>query len=67
MMTEQTLPEWALVQKTYKDCPNCENGKLDIRIRRSTLVKTFLFFIDLRRYECSCCGHKAYVTNKQLS
>ncbi len=63
-MTEQTLPDWALVQKKYKDCPNCKTGKLDIRIKRGSFVKTFFFFIDFKRYECSHCGHKAYVTYK---
>lgn len=64
MIMENTLPEWATIERTYQDCPNCKKGKLDTRIKRSALVKNFLFFMNYKRYECSSCGHKAYIANK---
>lgn len=55
---------WLYVKKTYKKCPHCKRGDLDSRIRRGTLVKSFLFWADLKRYSCGSCGRKVYMVGK---
>nr|WP_068888302.1 hypothetical protein [Pedobacter panaciterrae] len=55
---------WLNTNKTYKKCPYCKHGDLDSRIRRGTLVKSFLFWLDLKRYACGSCGRKVYMVGK---
>ena len=52
---------WLNNSKTYKKCPKCSKGELDIRVKRGRFVKTFLFFLDLKRYKCSTCGFTMYL------
>jgi CRP-like cAMP-binding protein len=54
---------WLTVNKVYKKCPHCKDGELDIRVKRSKLVKFFLFFLPLKRYACSSCERKVYLLN----
>jgi len=42
-------------------CPKCKVGNLKERVPRSKFVKTFLFFIPLKRYRCYKCNKKPYV------
>jgi len=60
------IPEidWLNTNKTYKKFPYCKNGELDSRVRRGTLVKSFLFWLDLKRYACNSCGRKVYIGGK---
>jgi len=60
MKNEMGPPEIFKV-KTFKKCPNCENGLLDIRIPRSFLVKHFFKWKGNKRYQCSTCGIKIYM------
>lgn len=45
-------------------CPKCKDGKLQERVPRSKFVKTFLFFIPLKRYKCYKCYKKPYVLKR---
>lgn len=42
-------------------CPKCKKGFLDYRTPRAFWVKTFLFWLPIRRYKCSYCDKKTYV------
>lgn len=44
-----------------RKCPKCKNGTLDHRTPRGFLVKTFLFWLPIRRYRCSKCTKKSYI------
>jgi len=44
-----------------KKCPKCKKGELDTRVKRSFLVKTFLFWKAVKRYKCNYCGKSSYV------
>ena len=46
-------------KKTYQ-CPKCKS-EFDARVRRSSFVKIFLFWLPLRRYACYNCKRKFYV------
>jgi len=48
------------IQKTYPVCFWCKR-KMDIRITRGVIVKSFFFWLPLRRYKCSGCGRKRYI------
>jgi len=50
--------------KTFKKCPNCEKGILDIRIKRSVMVKYIFTWIGNKRYQCNACGIKLYSQGK---
>jgi len=52
---------WLNTSKTYKKCPYCKHGDLDSRVKRGALVKSLLFWLDLKRYSCSSCGRKVYM------
>jgi transposase-like protein len=41
-------------------CPKC-NSQFDYRVHRSFFVKTFLFWLPLRRYACYSCKRKYYI------
>lgn len=41
-------------------CPKCKT-EFDTRVHRGFLVKNFLFFLPIRRYECYSCKKKYYV------
>ncbi len=47
--------------KERKKCTKCGKGELDTRIPRSFFVKTFLFWLPLKRYRCNICWAKTYV------
>ncbi len=66
-MTISPENTWLTSEKTYKKCPHCKKGLLDTRTKRGSFVKTFLFFLDLKRYSCSNCGRKVYLTNNRES
>ncbi len=44
-------------------CPHCE-VKLEYRIPRGLLVKLFLFWWPVRRFQCFKCMRKIYVWGK---
>jgi len=44
-----------------KKCRRCGVGKLDTRAKRGILVKTFLFWLPIKRYRCDNCYKKSYV------
>lgn len=48
--------------KSYPFCPKCKK-RMEDRVARSTFVKTFLFWIPLKRYKCYSCNRKRYVLN----
>lgn len=41
-------------------CPKCKTP-FDARLHRNFFVKTFLFWLPLRRYACYTCNRKYYV------
>ena len=45
--------------KTTVFCPKCKN-ELHDRIHRAFFVKTFLFWLPLKRYMCYRCQRKIY-------
>lgn len=45
-------------------CPKCKEGKLQERVPRSFFVKTFLFFVPMKRYRCYKCNKKPYIVIK---
>ncbi len=61
---EASETAWLNTNKVYKKCPYCKQGELDSRIRRGPLVKSFLFWLDLKRYACGSCGRKVYMVGK---
>lgn len=64
-MTTTPDQAWLTVTKVHKKCPHCKDGQLDTRVRRNPLVKTFLFFLELKRYSCSSCMRKVYILEKE--
>jgi hypothetical protein len=43
-------------------CPKCKSEKnRRERVRRSAFVKTFLFWLPLKRYACHDCKRKYYI------
>lgn len=44
-----------------KKCRRCGVGRLDTRAKRGVLVKTFLFWLPIKRYRCDSCYKKSYV------
>jgi transposase-like protein len=62
-MTVTPEQSWLTATKVHKKCPRCKEGELDTRVKRGKLVKTFLFFLDLKRYTCSKCDRKVYLRN----
>lgn len=44
-----------------KKCRKCGKGRLDTRAKRGVLVKTFLFWLPIKRYRCDSCYKKSYV------
>ncbi len=49
-------------EKMMYSCPKCESEFYPRdRIHRSFFVKTFLFWLPLKRYRCRNCKHKFYV------
>ena len=44
-----------------KKCPKCKIGRLETRVKRGVLVKTFLFWLPIKRYRCDNCYRKSYV------
>ncbi len=46
--------------KKINACPKCKTEN-NFRIRRSYFVKTFLFWLPIRRYACYSCKNKYYV------
>lgn len=51
-----------LPEKEYQKCPFCKTGFLDTRVKRSFLYKNILFFVKVKRYKCSACNRKKYVS-----
>jgi DNA-directed RNA polymerase subunit RPC12/RpoP len=51
-----------LPEKEYQKCPYCKTGFLDSRVKRSFLYKNILFFVKVKRYKCSACNRKKYVS-----
>jgi hypothetical protein len=49
-----------------KTCKKCNRGKLDVRAKRSALVKVALFWLPLKRYQCNYCYKKSYVLGSSL-
>ncbi|WP_460680648.1 hypothetical protein [Mucilaginibacter koreensis] len=47
--------------ESRKKCPKCNKGVLDERTRRGAFVRTFLFWLPIKRYRCSVCYQKSYV------
>jgi hypothetical protein len=47
----------------YPVCAKC-NSKLDQRVPRGVIVKTFLFWLPIKRYLCFKCNKKKYVLSK---
>lgn len=41
-------------------CPKCKKP-FSFRVPRGSVVKSFLFFLPLRRYFCNSCFKKKYV------
>lgn len=44
-----------------KICPHCKKGRLAYRAKRPPLMKTFLFWLPIKRYSCGLCSKKTYV------
>jgi len=49
-----------------KKCRKCHIGKLDTRAKRGPFVRTFLFWLPIKRYRCDCCYKKSYVLGSSL-
>lgn len=48
---------------TYPICKKCKQG-LHLRIPRGVLIKTFLFWLPMKKYFCTNCLRKRYVIVK---
>lgn len=67
---ENQSNNWVKDAKTYDQCPHCERGILNTRVKRSFLVKNVFVWMEVKRYQCNICAKKVYVKNnfnKQLS
>jgi len=45
--------------KKVHTCPKCK-GTANERVHRGFFVKTFLFWLPIRKYSCFKCNHKFY-------
>lgn len=52
-------PEAPVLKIRY--CPRCKTGVLYERVPRPWWVKTFLFFLPLKRFKCYRCNRKSYI------
>jgi len=43
-----------------KKCRKCKTGVLNTRAKRAFIVKYFLFWLPIKRYQCNMCGKKIY-------
>lgn len=51
------------ILKKYPVCPKCKK-RMEDRVPRGSIVKTFLFWLPLKRYRCYNCGRKNYIFTK---
>lgn len=59
--TGEPLPDWVYKTKASNVCPKCGKAALDTRVHRPAMVKLFLFWLPLKRFECSSCFKRSYV------
>lgn len=57
----EPLPDWIYRTRASNVCPKCGKAALDTRVPRPFLVKLLLFWLPLRRFECSFCFKRSYV------
>ncbi|HVW98591.1 MAG TPA: hypothetical protein VHA56_21670 [Mucilaginibacter sp.] len=57
--TEETKQPVKAARRTYR-CPKC-NSELTDRAHRSLLVKTFLFWMPVKRFYCHACKRRPYI------
>ncbi len=55
------LPDWVYRTKESNVCPKCGKATLDTRVPRPVMVKLLLFWLPIRRYECSFCFKRSYL------
>ncbi|MFA6085080.1 hypothetical protein [Mucilaginibacter sp.] len=48
-------------KKQLKKCPHCNKGVLRNRAKRPLILKATLFWLPIKRYECSYCYKKSYI------
>jgi transposase-like protein len=58
---ENELKNWINVSKAYTNCPHCEKGLLNTRVKRGFLVKNVFVWMDVKRYQCNVCARKVYL------
>jgi len=47
-----------------KLCPLCKRGHLQDRVPRAQWVKTFFFFLPLKRFKCYACYKRPYIWDR---
>jgi hypothetical protein len=57
----EPLPDWVYRIKESNVCPKCGKAALDTRVHRPAMVKLLLFWLPLRRFECSFCFKRSYI------
>ncbi|WP_143822117.1 hypothetical protein [Mucilaginibacter pedocola] len=48
-------------KETKPKCPKCQTGHLTRRAKRPLWMKTLLFWLPIKRYECGSCYRRSYV------
>ena len=66
-MTTDNNNDWMKIIPVYHKCPHCTHGLLDTRIKRGYFVRNFFVWMNVRRYQCNCCGKKVYIKNHSQS
>jgi len=59
--------DWIHKIPSYHQCPSCSKGKLDTRVKRSFIVRNIFVWMDVKRFQCNCCGKKVYIKNQSES
>jgi hypothetical protein len=52
---------WINAAKSYRNCPHCEKGLLNTRVRRGFFVKNVFVWMAVKRYQCNVCARKVYL------
>ena len=63
-MNKNNLNGTVISPNARPKCPYCKRGRLYDAVPKGSFVKTFLFFLPLKRYKCHYCGRHPYTFSK---
>lgn len=53
------------MSQSHPLCPHCGEAYLYSRVRRPWWVKSFLFFLPVKRYSCNQCNKTSYILRER--